>query len=143
MEVELDIIIDKKDIEHLKTFCEKAMKGRISDLEWREYQLNALFDNTQTLKMDGHREHGYNSITYIFTSRMLLGCMEDVSFETHLGRVTHVTSKIHIENSKAKATVRVLDTHQGKILRTILEDGIDIRIIPRWLPNKQIYRLDI
>jgi hypothetical protein len=143
VEIELDIILERTNTEELTMFCEKAMRGKISDLEWREYQLNGLLGNTQTLKMNGYKEHRHNSTTYVFTERLLLGCMDDDSITTNLNRVTHVVNQILIEDGKAKASIRIINTSQGKIAKVLLEDKINLKVIPRFLPNRRIYRLDI
>lgn len=124
------------------------MKGKISDLEWREYQLNGLLGNTQTLKMNGYKELTNNSITYIFTQSLLLGCIEEDSIETPLKSVTHVVTRISIGDSGPTALVKVLDTHQGKMVKKLLENDIKLSVIPRFLPttsmkHKKINRLDI
>jgi len=144
MEVELDIILDKGELEMLKIFCERSMKGRISDMEWREYQLNGLLGNSQTLKMNGYKDLNNNSITYVFTEGLLLGCIEEGnSVETPFKSVTHVVTRVHIGDAVPKALVKILDTHHGKMVKALLEDGFKLSIIPRFFPNKRISRLDI
>ena len=141
MELELDIIknVSKEDI---KIFCEKTIKGAFTDQEWRDYQLNSILTNTNSLKMNGHKIHKDDSITYVFD--MLYGCVECDDIPTPIKSISHSISKIHIGDI-IKVSIEILNTPHGKVLEAMIESGYDIKVLPKILPNsrQRIFRLDI
>lgn len=141
MELELDIIknVSKEDI---KIFCEKTIKGAFSDQEWRDYQLNSILTNTNSLKMNGHKIHKDDSITYVFD--MLYGCVECDDIPTPIKSISHSINKIHIGDI-IKVSIEILNTPHGKVLEAMIESGYDIKVLPKILPNsrQRIFRLDI
>ena len=141
MELELDIIknVSKEDI---KIFCEKTIKGAFTDQEWRDYQLNSLLTNTNSLKMNGYKIHKDDSITYVFD--MLYGCVECDDISTPIKSISHSINKVHIGDT-IKVSIKPLNTPHGKVLEAMIESGYDIKVLPKVLPNRRqrIFRLDI
>lgn len=139
---ELDIVLKNTDIGNLKLYCEKAMKGNITDQDWRDYQLDGLLGNTQTLKMNGYKEHSPNSITYVFSSNLIFGCLDYSGLETAFKHISHCIKSIRIVDDKPTASIKVLDTSVGKELKRIIEDDIRVELKPTTYRGR-IFRLDI
>jgi len=141
MELELDIIknVSKEDI---KIFCEKTIKGAFTDQEWRDYQLNSILTNSNSLEMNGYKIHKDDSITYVFD--MLYGCIECDDIITPIVSISHSINKVHIGDT-IKVSIKPLNTPQGKIIQSLIDSGYNIKVLPKILPNsrQRIFRLDI
>lgn len=155
MEVELDLITDHIDENMLMIFCEKALKGNISDMEWRDKQLDSIlstqFGNRMVLLPStvpedlGYKKIESNYVKYFLTKSSLYGCIDCNDITTSIKNIAFITRQIHIESGKSKATILILETPKGKIIKDLYESGSHLSIIPRVLPDNihRIYRLDI
>lgn len=144
--MELELYIENVSKEAIKVFCERTIHGALSDETWRDYQLNSILTNTTSSNKNGYKIHEDSSTTYIFN--MAYGCNEcydNNTWHTAIKDISHSINKIHI-GENIKVSIKILDTTNGKIIKSIIESGYNIKILPiSFVSNtvKKIFRLDI
>lgn len=130
MEIELDLILNTTT-DQLKSFCEKHSHKSI-DL-YRDNQIDRILGIETNEKIMDYTFHG---VTY--------GSMDDNNdFDVNLARVAFVIERININEKKSKAFIRILNTYYGKEVKSLIKEGIPMKIIPIIDNTGHIHKLNI
>lgn len=61
----------------------------------------------------------------------------------HFANVSHLITKLEMQDDKVIADIETLDTPCGKILEGLLKDGVDVQFMPRGVGNGQVNENEI
>jgi hypothetical protein len=115
----------------------------MTDKDWRNHQLNKIFDIELDLDSKGGEVKLENSSIYVLEKSKAIGCLYDgeIEHETRLSRATHIINEIVIENDNVSAVVTILDTHLGKEVKEEIKTK-KAKLIAIEM-KQRVFRLDI
>ena len=132
MEIELDLVLNTT-IDQFKSYCEN-MRGQKSIALYRDNQIDRIFENKIT-----------EEVEYIFKNdiQVVYGCYGKSNEYISLSQVAFTLNEININDKNPKASVRILNTYHGKIVKGLIKDGIPMQITPIIDTEGNIYKFNI
>ena len=102
---------------------------------FRSVYFNVLTKNLFNNKLIVFKKNNFNikKINKKAQQNRLLGENEPATIDITLSRVSHIINSIEIDSLGVLVDIRILDTHEGKVIKKLLENKCELFLIPRFI----------